>query len=392
MSVIRLEKWKKGIRNRLFVHVCSIVCLLTTLLLMAVYGFLTLQRVIALRERMSDGADLLALRVQDKLSSIQGTSMYLASLDSINTLLSQKNPSLSVLSEFDNVLCSVSGSDLNIELLFHKSEKILTSDYGLSSYEAYLDQEFLNQLLENKKQPDRWLLRSYQKNMYTEPKTVLSYIRSLPLASVQNNGYIIVSQPLSSLAKTAAAFADRELGDYAVWLGEELMLASSAEVSQAQRAHICRSSVETSVQAAYWMPSGLMLRLSLPRAVFFLGAWLLAMLLCALSARIICRQRIARLDMLVQEMSSEWPLEENDEDQVDQLCRIFDSLSLELAHARQTTREGLPLLQERLIGELLRTPVPISEKRESMERCGIRLKNPYFAVVQAALKEGAFDG
>lgn len=202
MSVIRLEKWKKGIRNRLFVHVCSIVCLLTTLLLMAVYGFLTLQRVIALRERMSDGADLLALRVQDKLSSIQGTSMYLASLDSINTLLSQKNPSLSVLSEFDNVLCSVSGSDLNIELLFHKSEKILTSDYGLSSYAAYLDQAFLNQLLENKKQPDRWLLRSYQKNMYTEPKTVLSYIRSLPLASVQNNGYIIVSQPLSSLATT----------------------------------------------------------------------------------------------------------------------------------------------------------------------------------------------
>lgn len=391
MSPIRLDKAKISVRNRSFARVCSMICLLTTLLLLGVYGFLTIQRVVSLRERMSDGADLLAVRVQDKLSSIQGTSMYLASLDSVNTLLTQRNPSLSILSEYNNVLCSVSGSELDIELMFHKSRIILTSDYGLSTYDAYLDQDFLTSLLASSRQPEKWLLRSYQKTLFSDPKMVLSHIRSLPLSSVQSNGYIIVSQPLSSLAKTAAAYADRSLGDYAVWL-DELLLASSADVPQAKGMQLCPSSVETAVRAVYWMPTGTLLRRSLPRPVFLLGAWLIAMLLCAVTARIICHQRIARLDTLLREMSAEWPPEEGDEDQVEQLCRMFESLSLELAHARQTTREGLPLLQERLIGELLRTPVPIADKRESLERCGIHLKNPFFAVVQAAMKDGAFDG
>ncbi|MGN0746191.1 MAG: helix-turn-helix transcriptional regulator [Aristaeellaceae bacterium] len=387
-----MKKPKSEVRNRLFARVCSLVCLLTTLLLLAVYGFLTIQRLVSLRERMGDGADLLAVRVQDKLSSIQGASMYLASLDSVNTLLTQRNPSLSVLSEYNDVLCSVSGNELDIELLFHKSQKILTSDYGLSTYDAYLDQAFLTSLLESSRQPEKWLLRSYRKTMFSEAKMVLSHIRSLPLSSVQNNGCLIVSLPLSSLAKTAAAYADRGLGDYAVWLEDELLLASSADASQAQGAQICSSSVETAVRAAYWMSTGTLLRRSLPSPLLFLGAWLLAMLLCAVTAHIICHQRIARLDVLLQEMSTEWPPEEGDEDQVDQLRRMFESLSLELAHARQTTRDGLPLLQERLIGELLRTPVPIAEKRESLERCGIHLNNPFFAVVQAAMKDGAFDG
>ena len=146
------------------------ICLLATLLVLGVYGFLTIQRVVSLRERMSDGADLLAVRVQDKLSSIQGTSMYLASLDSVNTLLTQKNPSLSILSEYNNVLCSVSGSELDIELMFHKSQTILTSDYGLSTYDAYLDQDFLTSLLASSRQPEQWLLRSYQKTLFSDPK------------------------------------------------------------------------------------------------------------------------------------------------------------------------------------------------------------------------------
>ena len=108
--------------------------------------------------------------VGDKLSSIQGTSMYLASLDSVNTLLTQKNPSLSILSEYNNVLCSVSGSELDIELMFHKSQTILTSDYGLSTYDAYLDQDFLTSLLASSRQPEQWLLRSYQKTLFSDPK------------------------------------------------------------------------------------------------------------------------------------------------------------------------------------------------------------------------------
>lgn len=372
-------------------QICSLLCLLMTALLLAVYSILTIQRITALRERMGDGADLLALRVQDKLSGMQGTSMYLGSLNSVDSLLVQENPSMTTFSEYAKVLSSVSGSDLSIELMFHKSRKILVSDYGLSSYDTFFEQAFLQNLLSEKKQPDHWEIRRYQQNIYTGSQMVLSYIRSLPLSSTQNNGYIIVSQSLSSLAKTAAAHAEAGLGEYAVWL-DEMLLASSADPAQAEAAQICQSGVETAVRAAYWMPLRTMLGRSAPNLWAGLGIWLLCMLLCAATARILCRQRMAKLDLLVQEMGGEWTLEEDYDDQVDQLYRIFESLTTELAHARQTTREGLPLLRERLIGELLRTHVPLEQRREGLERCGILLQRPYFAVVQVEPQEGAFDG
>jgi len=392
MSLIRLAELKSSLRSRQFQQICTIVSVLITVLLLLAYGFLTIQRIASLKEKMNDGADLLALRVQDRLSSVQGTSMYLASLQNVNTLLVQEHPSLSTFSDYDDVLCSMAGSDLSIELLFHKSEKILISDYGLSCYQTYYDQAFLDGLLKNGKKPEHWELRSYQQNIYTEPKAVLSYIRSLPLSSVKNTGYIIVSHSLSSLAKIADIHADPQLGDYAVWLEDGMLLASSTSTKPDERAQLCLSKVETSARAAYWMPFGVMLRRSLPSPVMSLGIWVLAMVLCAGVALAISRQRMVKLDMLVQEMGGEWRLEEGYEDQVDQLYRIFESLTLELAHARQTTREGMPFLRERLIGELLRTPVPVDKLRQSLDHCGIGLKQPYFAVVQAELEEKTPDG
>lgn len=370
-------------------QMCSLLCLLTTAFLLTVYSLLTLQRIVLLRERMNDGADLLALHVQDKISGMQNASIYLGSLNDVDGMLAQKNPSVMTFSDYADVLQSVAGNDLSIEVLLHKSEKILISDYGLSSYDAFFDQSFLQGLLAEKKHFERWEVRSFQKNIYTSAQQVLSYIRSLPLFSVQNKGYLVVSKPLSALAKTAAGCAEADLGDYAVWLGEDLLLASSADPAQAAGSQMCRSHVEIPVRAAYWMSWGSMLAQALPGLWGSLSIWLAAMILCVLMARLLYRQRMEKLDLLVQEMGGEWTLEEDYEDQ---LYRIFESMTTELTHARQTTRENQPFLQERLIGELLRTRVPIAQRRENLDSCGISLREPYFAVVQASPAENAFDG
>ena len=388
MRTIRLEEWKKLTRTRQFEQISRLVCLFATVLFVCAYGFLIFQRMRALEEKMSDGADLLALRVQDRLSSVQGTSMYLASLNNINSLLVQENPSLRYFSEYDDVLRSVAGSDITVELMFHKSQKVLISDYGLSDYSEYFDQAFLQELLQHSPH-ERWMLRSYRQNIYTGARNVISYVRSLPLSSVQNKGYLVVSQSLSAIAKTAATYAEEGLGDYAVWL-EDMVLASSSEVSGMDTAHSCLSQVETQARAAYWMPLGAMMMRSVPRPLMSLLIYAAVMLLCLLASRMICSQRMAQLDGLVQEMGGD--MEGAYDDQVDQLYRIFESLTSELTHARQTTREGLPLLQERLIGELLRTHVPIAQRRESLDKCGIELKHPYFAVVQVAPQSEPFDG
>ncbi len=365
-----------------------VLCLLVTAIFVLTYGVMTVQRIGNTREKMSDGANVLALRVQEKLSSLQGTSLYLSSLNSVNTMLVQPNPSLISLSDYDDIIRSVSGSDLMIELLFHKSQKILVSDYGLTDYEKYRDQAFLQTVLAQQER-DAWVLRDYQQNIYVDSKRVLSYIRMLPLSSVQNNGLIVVSQSLSSIAKTAAANANPALGGYAVWLNGDMVLAASGDVNQTSDAQLCLSTVEIPVRAAYWMPLGTLLARCMPNPALALAIYAVAMLLCVAAARLISRERMARLDALVEEMGGE--MEEELDDQVDQLYRIFEGLSEELTHAKQTTREGLPLLQERLIGELLRTRVPLCERRERLQKCGVMLPYPYFAVVQAAIETQNFD-
>lgn len=391
MKPIQWRTLKTQVYRRQFSQIFRPIALLTTALLVVIYGIGTVQRLSSLREKMIAGADLLALKAQEKLNYLQSASIYMASLDSVKMLLVQEKPSMSTLSRCDDILTSFSGSDISVEFLSHKSGTVIASDYGLTDYAHYLDGDFLSGLMDNLKVRERWVLRDYRQNIYVEPKPVLSYIRALPLTSVQNKGYIVVNLTLSSLTKAISSAAEPDLGEYAVWLRDDLPLAASGSERAQGTAHVCCSAVETAAKAAYWMPFGAMLTRSAPNPLLALGVYVVCMLLCALVALLICRQRMAKLNVLVDNMSGEYPLEEGYEDQEDQLCRIFENLTTELTHARQFTAEGLPLLQERLIGELLRTHVSVAERRESLDRCGIGLNKPYFAVVQVVLETQDFD-
>ena len=390
MALIQQKKMGKGMDNMRLKQIYRIICLSVSFALVAVYAILTFQRYTALSRRMSDGADLLALRIQDRLSSMQALSIYLSSLNDVDTLLVQESPSFTGLSKYDRVLCYIIRGELSVELMLHKSQMILISDYGLTNYDDFFDQNLLQGLRAEGGWLDRWALRDYQQNIYVTPRPALSYIRSLPLSSVQDSGYIIVSQSLNSLAKTASIYAESGLGDYAVWL-DDMLLTSSSDPAQASEAESRHSNVEISARAIYWMPLSTMLLRSLPQLWSSLGIWLVVMILCKVIARMLYHKRMAKLDMLVREMRSEWDLDEDQGDQDLQLYSIFESLTAELFHARQMTRESMPLLRERLIGELLRTRLPIEQRRESLARCNISLKAPYFAVVQVTPKQDAFD-
>lgn len=357
MILIRQKEMGKGMDSKGLKSINRIVCLSVSFALVDVYAVLTFQRYTALSKRMSDGADLLALCIQDRLSRTQELSIYLSSLNNVDTLFVQESPSLRTFSEYDKELRSVSSGELSVELMLHKSQMILISDYGLTDYDDYSDHDLLQGLRAKGGWLDSWALRDYQIIIYATPRPVLSYIRSLPLSSVQDSGYIIVSQDLNSLAKTANTYAESGLGDYAVWL-DDMLLVSSSDPSQANEAEIRYSNVEISTHAIYWMPLSTMLVRSLPRPWLSFGIWLDVMILCKVITHMLYQKRIAKLDMLVQEMRSEWDLGENQEDWDIQLYRIFESLTTEIFHARQTTKESMSLLQERLIGELLRTYPP----------------------------------
>ena len=87
MALIQQKKMGKGMDNMRLKQIYRIICLSVSFALVAVYAILTFQRYTALSKRMSDGADLLALRIQDRLSSMQALSIYLSSLNDVDTLL-----------------------------------------------------------------------------------------------------------------------------------------------------------------------------------------------------------------------------------------------------------------------------------------------------------------
>ena len=107
MALIQQKKMGKGMDNMRLKQIYRIICLSVSFALVAVYAILTFQRYTALSKRMSDGADLLALRIQDRLSSMQALSIYLSSLNDVDTLLVQESPSFTGLSKYDRVLCSI---------------------------------------------------------------------------------------------------------------------------------------------------------------------------------------------------------------------------------------------------------------------------------------------
>ena len=72
--------------------------------------------------------------------------------------------------------------------MLHKSQMILISDYGLTNYDDFFDQNLLRGLRAEGGRLDRWALRDYQQNIYVTPRPALSYIRSLPLSGVQDSG------------------------------------------------------------------------------------------------------------------------------------------------------------------------------------------------------------
>lgn len=388
MSIIRLNEWKNTFRSRQFKQISSLICLLATVLCLFLYCFLTVQHVGTLQESMSDAADLLAMRVQDQLANMRSTSLYLSSLDLINTLLVQESPPIKSFSEYDKVLDSMGKGNYDVEILFHKSGKILISDYGLSTYQEYFDQSFL-QTLSQQKIHEKWFLRSYQKNIYTKAKNTITFVHSLPISSIQNSGYIVINQSLSAIEKTAGNYAESGLGHYAVWL-DDLLLTTSGDIDYLDRMFSCASKLETTTHAVYWMPWPTLIECAVPNPLNCLIIYAGIMFLCLIASYIICRQRIVQLNTLVREFGGN--MEGTYDDQLNQLYRIFETLTSELTHARQTTRDGLPLLQERLVGELMRTSIPINVRKNQLDAYGIKLKHPYYAVVQAVLQVDTFDG
>ena len=389
LSAIRHRQFRKAYRTLMLM--CTPVYLLACVLL-------TWQHALMLLSRMSDAADLLAVRTQDELNAAQTVSFYVSSVDSVRTLLMQEQPALEPLLRFDDALTPFASRYASVELFLTSSSRVIVSDFGVGSWSEYPDAAFVERLRAPGPLTEEWLTRTYRKSAYLEAAPVLSFVRSLPMYEPQTLGFAVVNLPVHSLRETVRAHANAVLGEYAVWLGEIPIVSSASLGTDAfippSRAYeelglaVRPSTAATAAKAAYAMPWPRLLRLSMPHpSLIALGYLLLALCMFAL-ALLISRSMLAPIGTLVKRMGVPGAQEETDE-ALERIATVFDNLTDELAHAQRTVRDNLPLLRERLVGELLRTHTAPAQRAEALKRCGVELPHPYFAVVVLALADGS---
>ena len=212
----RLEKLLRSFRHRHFKQILRVVVLFMTVLFVVFNVALASQRLGNLRERMTDSANLLALRVQALLTSAQETLLTIASLDSTNALLHQETLAMEPLRRLDGVLSSVSNRYASVELHLARARRMLISDFGIDDNADYPDAAFLAALPSTSTLAGAWTPRVYRKSAYLDPLACLSLVRSVPLYSLQSLGQIVVNLSLDSLRAAAASAHDPALGGYAL--------------------------------------------------------------------------------------------------------------------------------------------------------------------------------
>ena len=355
-----------------FRHIYSVLLLLLTAVTLLFYFGSATQRAAALLDKMTDGANLVAVRVGNLLSGADYAGFYVSSEKEVDRLLNQKSPDISSLVEYDQSLVPYTRLGQSIELFLVNSEKIIVSDYGISDWSDYADQSFLRNITSGASIQENWALRSIQRNSFQTSTLTLSSVRPLPLYELNRKGYLVVNVPMSSIENTILENTNAALGACEVWyMGNRLYGAPAQKISRS-------SKQRSSIIAAYSLSVGQFLRRSLPNPAPYLLAYCASALALVGVATLIARVISAPIQRLANQLGID---SDEADDSGAQIAAIYADLSRELSHTRTALDAAQPLLRERLVSELLHTRTPPIDRAELLARCEIDLSFPYFAVV-----------
>lgn len=157
-----------------------------------------------LRSQLEQTADQTAAGIQDFLSGMEESAVFIGNLPSVNTLLGLPHPSIDHLSQMINDITSYSSvySYESICLYMNRSQRIFDSSGGMYFFYDFYNKELLQTLLDGTDK-ELWLFNiPYQRYYGPAPAvSVIMYLRRLPLYETNCKGYISVAYPLDQLHK-----------------------------------------------------------------------------------------------------------------------------------------------------------------------------------------------
>lgn len=201
---LHLQKYKNILHSR---HFRSSFSLLTGLLICIFFfgGILTAVRTQKdLRLQLEKTADQTAAGVQDFLSGMEESAVFIGNLPSVNTILGLPRPSIDHLSQMINDVTPYSSvySYESICLYLNRSQRIFDTSGGMYFFSDFYNQKLLDTLTAGKSK-ELWLFNiPYQRYYGPDPAIpVIMYVRRLPLYATTAQGYISVAYSLERLHK-----------------------------------------------------------------------------------------------------------------------------------------------------------------------------------------------
>ncbi|MCQ5385756.1 AraC family transcriptional regulator [Hungatella hathewayi] len=401
----RDSKWKNILKSRHFRSFFFITFLFTTIIFIIGGVVITLQNRMKLHENLEMKANYVALSVQDNLSNMKNSAVFMGNLASIERVLEAKSPTLDQLVRMTNDVTPYSTlyHYESICLFFNRSQRIFDSSGGMYDYDDFYDKELI-ETLENMKGEEMWLINVPYKRYYSPDPAVavITYARRLPLYKSQGRGYVTVSYSLGRLQKAAAEAAGYTPYTATVCFQDHLLWSSSDTVMKNWDNGLTAAGNEGLLlpgTTAFSSFSTIGARCSfhasklelLTAVSATLLQWFLIYLAAAaadFAASMVYGMIMLRpVDAIMKKIGIN-PYTEIPgvrEDEFSLISTALDNLNAQLSDIGTVMHENQQLVRERLLSGILYNYVDITSLPPEYEEHGLLFPFPYYAVILISL-------
>ena len=401
----RDSKWKNILKSRHFRSLFFITFLFTTIIFIIGGVVITLQNRMKLHENLEMKANYVALSVQDNLSNMKNSAVFMGNLASIERVLEAKSPTLDQLVRMTNDVTPYSTlyHYESICLFFNRSQRIFDSSGGMYDYDDFYDKELI-ETLENMKGEEMWLINVPYKRYYSPDPAVavITYARRLPLYKSQGRGYVTVSYSLGRLQKAAAEAAGYTpytatvcFQDHLLWSSSDAVMknwANGLTASENEGLLLPGTTAFSSFSTIGARCSFHASKLELLTAVSAtLLQWFLIYLAAAaadFAASMVYGMIMLRpVDAIMKKIGIN-PYTEIPgvrEDEFSLISTALDNLNAQLSDIGTVMHENQQLVRERLLSGILYNYVDITSLPPEYEEHGLLFPFPYYAVILISL-------
>ena len=401
----RDSKWKNILKSRHFRSFFFITFLFTTIIFIIGGVVITLQNRMKLHENLEMKANYVALSVQDNLSNMKNSAVFMGNLASIERVLEAKSPTLDQLVRMTNDVTPYSTlyHYESICLFFNRSQRIFDSSGGMYDYDDFYDKELI-ETLENMKGEEMWLINVPYKRYYSPDPAVavITYARRLPLYKSQGRGYVTVSYSLGRLQKAAAEAAGYTpytatvcFQDHLLWSSSDTVMKTwdnALTVSENEGLLLPGTTAFSSFSTIGARCSFHASKLELLTAVSAtLLQWFLIYLAAAaadFAASMVYGMIMLRpVDAIMKKIGIN-PYTEIPgvrEDEFSLISTALDNLNAQLSDIGTVMHENQQLVRERLLSGILYNYVDITSLPPEYEEHGLLFPFPYYAVILISL-------